>query len=721
MGFPHVIDANVSTNGKTETITVAWKSLKVDVPYFVSDDRITGLVIRPDDASIEAGETLDYQVFVRRGGRLDPLSNLDGVELAVGNTVVASRTSALRVRGESPGTTEVIAQYAGQQARARLRVRPRTTPIAPPARPVGIRFLLTTYQMELGTPGDSVEVVRVNADGTTENVSELAKLTADPAGIVEIDHTGPVPMIKPQKIGQTQLHARVGDLETQRPMLVEVAEDLPGRPRVVVRPSPLVLAPGGREGFGSVRVIPPGGGNGIDVRYRVSATPNDFFEIENESVVRAKSPGSALATITVTDPKSKYDGEYTTAIVEVAESAMQGQIRNIADLELSGPTETTVGSEVGFRVNLVNGGAGQDVTNDAALVLAPGDEHFADLKTGCRLIAKDPGVLNLRARYNGMISNTFQLRINPLAASFQRLELDVNTDPMSIGETRSYQVWGYPTGGGPRQDLTRLITDDPQHPTRPHILFDVVSGTNVATHEAPNIVAKSPGTISLQAAIGTDLVSRKREIRIGEKNQTPIAIFVEPNSFTSRMGETTPPLEVFVRIPGAGAPKKLSPELATVQSLDSQILTSDEAWGRFIAKEPGKTQIRATHKEHPNLQATVDVTVVADRFQNIELGDADLGGSSFDVPITVRTPLVAGNLEYRVYEQGKQPNLKLNPWLPATAQAGMQFAKLKTPRFAYRRGNLYPVIIEARERDNKKDVHQYPYAIRLRVIPKNNP
>ena len=60
--------------------------------------------------------------------------------------------------------------------------------------------------------------------------------------------------------------------------------------------------------------------------------------------------------------------------------------------------------------------------------------------------------------------------------------------------------------------------------------------------------------ISLQAAIGTDLVSRKHQISIREKNQTPIAIFVEPNAFTSRMGETTPPLKVFVRYVGAAAP-----------------------------------------------------------------------------------------------------------------------------------------------------------------------
>ncbi len=721
LGWPHVIDANVSTNGKTETITVQWHGLEAKVPYFVSDDRITGLVIRPDDASIESGETLDYQVFVRRGGRLDPLSNLDGVELAVVNTVVASQVSALRVRGESPGTTEVIAQYAGQQARSRLRVRPRTTPLPPPAPSTGIRFLLATYQMELGTPGDSVEVVRVHLDGTTENVSEFAQLTADPAGIVAIDHDGPVPMIKPQKIGQTQLKARVGDLVTEQPMLIEVVDHLPGRPRVVVRPSPLVLAPGDRQPFNRVMVIPPGGtnANGINVRdYTVTAAPNAIFEIENDHVIHAKSPGSALATIKVNDPQSKYDGEYTTAIVEVVEPAMQGQVRNVANLELKGPTETTVGSEVGFRVDLVSGGSGEDVTNDASLVLAPGDEHFADLEPGCRLIAKDAGLLNLRARYNGMISNTFQLRINPIATSFRRLELDVKTDPMSIGETRSYRVWGYPSGGGPRQDLTRLITNDPNHRTLPHIRFAVTSGTDPAVHEPPSITAQNVGSISLQAAIGNDLVSRKHPIRIREKSQTPIDLFVQPNAFTSRLGETTPPLKVFVRYAGVAAPQRLNNELVTIDCLDREYLEPvQDKPGQFKAIRPTgnnpPAQIQVTYQ---NLSEKARVTVVADRFQNIQLGDANLGGKDFDVPLTVSTPLVAGNLDYRVYEQGKQPN---NPWVPATAQAGMQFAKLKTPRFAYRRNNLYPVIIEARDRNNPQDIHQYPYGIRLRVIPKN--
>ena len=71
---------------------------------------------------------------------------------------------------------------------------------------------------------------------------------------------------------------------------------------------------------------------------------------------------------------------------------------------------------------------------------------------------------------------------------------------------------------------------------------------------------------------------------------------------------------------------------------------------------------------------------MADRFQQIELGDENLGGSSFDASITIRTPLVAGNLDYRVYEQGKPPSEKSNPWKPAAAQDGMQVVKLTTPR-----------------------------------------
>jgi hypothetical protein len=431
-------------------------------------------------------------------------------------------------------------------------------------------------------------------------------------------------------------------------------------------------------------------------------------------MIRGTAPGQATANVTIDDPGSKYDGESATVTVQVEDPAAIVPLSNESGLELRGPSSTTEGSEVAFRVDVVDGSTGRDVTNDATLVLAVGDERLAELQPGCRLIAKQPGTVTVRARYNGMVSNTIPLRINPLAANFRELELDLSTDPLAVGETRNYRVWGHPASGGPRQDLTLLIQDDPNHATRPHIRFNVTepnAEANVAAHNSPNIVGRSSGKISVQAAIGNRLESRAVEVPVVEAIRNPVDLRVEPASITARVGETTPPLKVLVRTQGDSRYRELDPALADYVSQDTDVAAPVENQkGRFTAQRPGQTGIRIRYE---GLETTANVSVVADRFQKVELGDPKFAENTFTVPLAIRTARVAGNLEYRVSRPGEELQAE-EGWQDTTAQGDSQFVRLNSPEFNVAQNNLFRVVIESRDKDTKT-IDRYPYAFRLKA------
>ncbi len=714
------ITAKVRTNGFEETLVVRWKNLETVVPIRVSDNTLTGLVIRPADDAIEVGETLDYQVFAQRGGNLVPISNVDGVTLSVSNPAVASKNGAMRISGDSEGVTEILADYEGQRATARLRVQARTRSVPPSSRRVGLRFQVTSARMELGTPGDLIELVYVHSDGTTQAVTEKPTVTANPPGIVKLESQGNVPFITPATIGQTQLQAKVGSLETTTPMIVEVVDKLPGNPRLIVSPNPLILKPGEKESFARVAFIRAGGrfpNDAVNVPYKITATPNNVFDVKSDQIIQAKSVGRANATITMVDPKNKYDGMSVSAQVVVQDPELQTDLRNGGELVLRGPSQTTEGAESGFRVELVSGSNVQDVTGEASLVLDVDDAQRAELQPGCRLLAKQPGVVNVRARHAGQVSNAIRLRINPLAANFRRLALEVNEQALGIGETRNYRVWGYPQGQGTRQDLTHLITTDRTDANRPHVRFNVLepsADAEVATHAEPKLVGKSPGVITLQAAIGDRVISNLAKIAVVKAVSDPLAIRVRPGAITARVGETTPALKVEVRTKTDPIYRELDPGLVDFASLDPETLTGiPELKGRFKAERPtlNPARIRVTYQ---GLNTTAEVKVVSDRFKTVTLGKFDVGTNTFKAPITISTDRIAGALEYRLYRKGASPGPQ-EGWKETTTTGQNQSVTLISDPLRLQGNDRFQLMIESRlQGDNtNKSLDSYPYIFTL--------
>ena len=516
------------TDGRAD-LRARWRDqVEKTMPVHVDSPPLDGLVIRPNDADLTVGETAGFQAFVRRGRRLQPLNELDGVEFRIDDSNVASASSGLQVTGENPGTTRAVAQYAALQASARVRVTGRGsssrlsggssggssggpsggsssrsgTPTGPS---VGLRFIPSVFRLELGTPGDSIRVIRMYADGSSEDVDHLATLTvSDPQDVIDIDRTGSGPVIRPRKLGQTQVSAEVEGLRTETPLLVDVT-DLPPRPMVEARPNPLRLQPGDTAMLDRVRLRPGDGRRPLELPYKVTATSSPVIDVLDDGhTIHAKSQGSALAQVTIVDPNSKYDGEHTTVTVQVGTPPARPSVPNqtqAARLELNGPSVTTVGGDAAFHVDLLSDGGAQDVTHDGTtLVLGSGDEALATVRPGCRIEAIRPGTVTLHARHGNLVSGSHQLRIDRIPR-MRTLDLEISPALLGEGESRPYRVWGNPESGGPRVDLTRLITDDASDPVRPHVRLNVLEptpGTRVAVHQPPNIVGREKGKVAVQ-------------------------------------------------------------------------------------------------------------------------------------------------------------------------------------------------------------------------------
>ncbi len=700
--------------GRTK-LQARWKDqLEQEIPVNVDVRALAGLIIRPTGVHIGVGESTPFHVFARAAGQLRPVGAADGVQLEVDDPSIAEAGGDLSVVGRAAGTTQAIARFGGREATARVAVEPDGAAQAPPAPAVGLRFIPSVFRMELGTPGDSIRVIRVYADGTQEDVDHEATLVVhEPRDVISIDPTASGPVVRPRKIGQTQVDAQLGDLKTQTPLLVDVTDDIPNSARLVVRPDPLHLEVGRTGRFQQVIILPGNGRQPVQLPYKVTGTPNRIFDVLASGAIRAKSDGMAVVQIRIDAPNSKYSDLHTSARVQVGTqpTSPSGAPNQFVNLVLRGPSRVIEGTEVPFHVSLQTGDGGRDVTNDGAeLVLTAGDEQYADVRPGCRFLALKPGTVRLRARRENLMSNTLQVQIEPLRP-LERLELVLARRLLAVNESATYRVWGYPGNGGPKQELTHLVTDDRDDAARPHIRFTVVEpnpGAVVVQHQPPSVVARQPGKVTLRATLG-DLESAPQEVTVTGAF-TPkdlIALRVEPDSVSCGVGKTTPPLEVQVRLRGDRTFRTIDSSLAKIESGDPSILAPvADSPNRFRGLRPGTTRIAVAFGGQT---ADVPVRVLANRFKAVTLGELMAGRDEFELIIHIRADQLAGSLEFRCVGPGQT---KAGPWEQAVPNGDDQTADVRTPNLRYSDSNFYPINIESRDRTNGS-VETYPYAIRL--------
>ena len=720
MGGPHEL---VGVSAGEAELSIRWRdTIEQTVPITVSDEPAAELTIKPAVATIAVDEHAEFQVLARRGGRLLAVSPESGLTLRVADSGVAELAGGLRVRGVSPGSTDVIAQVGPLQATARLTVR-AGGPQAPTAKAIGLKFIPDIFRLQIGTPGDSIRVIRLMADGSHEDVDHEVQLTVrDPQDVINIERTASGPVVRPLKVGQTQVDAEWRGLQTRKPLLVEVVASMPQRARLQIVPNPLALRVGQTGSFSRAVIMPPEKQSRVEVEFKATGSSDGVVQVEGDNRFRGESPGVSRIVVTVVQPGGPFDGMKGTATIEVHgdESADDEANDEPPQLILRGPSEFIVGSEAQFSVDVVRAGRGRAVTTeDTTLVVMDdpaADAGAAEVRTGCRLLGLQAGKILMQARHKDLISNTLPVQIKPAADEYERLRIKMSPGPLLKGESRSYQVLGFPRGQQRPQDLTHLISDDQQDPTRPHVRFAVVEpgpGADVATHLPPTITGNVPGLGSLQAAIGDRLKSDAVDVRVIDDadEEPPIELRIEPQSITLRAGEQTPQLRVLARSRGSDDFRELNVPL---QSSDVGILRPAGAGNRFVAVQHGTAQVEATHEGRT---ASATVTVAADRFQEIGKPSAEIRSQDFDIILDVKTDEANTELEYRIVNPAAGTE---SDWVQGQGVGNGTTVRLQSPPLPVAPPEtIYRLIIECRDRNNVDDIERYPYFLKMGIMARD--
>jgi len=686
-------------------------SLRKQVAVEVSDQPWSELRIEPQQATLAEGEQTAFLVFAKRGLNERALTAEDGVQFGLSNTSAARVREGFAVAGTSPGFTTVTARLGALQAEAKLTVtaadRPEPPP-APPSVPLGLRFVPDLLSLQLGTPGASVRVVKVLDGGREEDVDHRTIMTFDgPSDVAEMTWTASGPVFKPLKLGTTRVSAAYEGHTTRSPLMIEVV-DVPEDVRLDVRPNPIILNVEETKEFQQARILFGRGGTPVAVDYRVESADAAIVAVDNGRTMRGAGPGETRVKVTPVGVDAKFANLSVTVSVQV--NASEGADPQ-ARLVLSGPSQTTLGATAEFTVQLVGDAGARDVTSDGAnLVLDRESAHsgLAEILPGGRLVSKKKGVANVKARYQDLISDPVMLRIDPAAGKFDRLEIEIDQKPLAVGQRRPYRLWGHPLGGGPKQDLTNSVTTEAGETGKFRVALRAAPGSNgeVAAHEPPMVIGKSPGNCHMAAMQG-ELRSEVVELEVVDGVLQGLALVAEPATISVRVGQPAPPVRVLAREPGAPTARQVDVEL---ESQDLAILApSPSVPGQWVGQAVGRTQLVAALG---NQRVSVDVVVITDPFQNVTIGDAswsDFG--TFSVPITVQGTVV-DDMEYRVLTANSPSEDGWKP-IPRT-QHGVEI-ELQSPSLPMGPENLvYHLILEARTKGSDK-MQRYPCSFRLKL------
>jgi hypothetical protein len=349
-------------------VNVQWQGrLDRSIPVRVSDDPWSDLQLAPEVGTVNPGGALVYRATAMRGGRIHVVGPEDGLRLQTGRPEVAEVVGPMTVAGKGTGETGVVAQLGNQRDEAVLRVATGSgvagglvvdddrvgvygsgygtryygddyrggwtedrvivdddtvTRYGPPSAEVAdLRFVPESLQIPMDSPAARFRVRELLTDGTLgRDVTADPNLEiSDPQGVVTVEKTADGPVLRPQEAGQTRLAARLGMLTSESPLLVQVGQGVAiASGRLRVRPDPLELWVGEVGSFDRVCVVSEGGRLPAALGYELSAEPGQgVVAIEEGSLVRALSPGTAQVRVTTVDPTGAYDGLSTTALVRV--------------------------------------------------------------------------------------------------------------------------------------------------------------------------------------------------------------------------------------------------------------------------------------------------------------------------------------------------------------------------------------------------------------------
>ncbi|MFO0820108.1 MAG: hypothetical protein U1A77_19315 [Pirellulales bacterium] len=694
------------------------------------------LEIHPSLLEVSRGQTGSFLVYVWQQGARRPLGASDGVQLAIGNPSVADAAGGLRVRGREAGTSEVAVSWGIHRASARVRVAPDSrsnSPMTSPtnsdnpdsgssptaARTERVEFSTSVLRCAPDQIARPLTVYAVDNLGRRRDVSLAARLqltSESPADVVELAAGSTA--IVPRSAGVVHVQATWGEWTTSPPLRVEVAA-AENTPRLRVSPNPLSLTVGETRPFQRVELVFPGEQAALPVDADMTSSNPEVVSVTG-SVVQARQAGRATVRVRSRSSQMNYEGIETTVLVDVqslaspvVENASNPARESRARLILSGPEHTTVGAQIGFAVNLVQGTRGIPVTEEAELLVTPisglagsGGPAQARVTSGGLLTAIQPGIVHLQARHGGLISNPMRLRIDPPAARFASLRIEMDEQPMRVGESRGYRVWGTPIGETAAQDITGLVGTERGVST----VLVAVRNRERVVHEPPRISANEAGSIELLAVHGETRSNRVAIEIVSSSDTAPTAMWASPTRLTLRQGDTTRAPRATVRFSGDAAVRDVPAEWRSDNSEVLRPLESDPS--SFVAQSPGAARLVA---QWNGATTAVNVTVVGGMFGGVEILSQQQQGEDFTVTLEVRG--AAPRAEYRLVKPGEAIP---GEWRGVTPAANQTTVRLTSPRFRIQLDNLYQLVIEARVGISGQ-VERYPFVFLFRPqVPRDS-
>ena len=405
---------------------------------------------------------------------------------------------------------------------------------------------------------------------------------------------------------------------------------------------------------------------------------------EQNRVLVAEGPGTANISF-------RYDEKTAQATIEVADrpAAPPEQIDQIVIEPAT--DKLAVGQQLLLSVFAITAD-GRRVERTSDAIFASGDEEVVRMDNN-RAVAKKPGKVRITARLPGCDkSATAHITVEdePITEVF----VGPPGKPLKVGQRARMRVYGKSRSGTrelAREDIKLEVPPDKRD--------------SIKINRDGTIEANQPGETELIIRHGDLRTTHKFSVEPAASPQV-VGLEIQPHEAVLKPGE---PVEFTVKATTQQGTQIELPE-AKLESLDQRVLAPDgQQPRRFVAKAPGRTQVRASHGDR---QTLADVSVMGKRFMKVDM-QYHPGEKQFHVSLNVQAEGGDGDWQYRTYLPGQKP---ANGWKDATRDGDRLKVELNSPPIAYKqRGELYELIIEARHKKSGA-VEEYPQSFWLREV-----
>ena len=405
---------------------------------------------------------------------------------------------------------------------------------------------------------------------------------------------------------------------------------------------------------------------------------------EQNRVLVAEGPGTANISF-------RYDEKTAQATIEVADrpAAPPEQIDQIVIEPAT--DKLAVGQQLLLSVFAITAD-GRRVERTSDAIFASGDEEVVRMDNN-RAVAKKPGKVRITARLpecDKSATAHITVEDEPITEVF----VGPPGKPLKVGQRARMRVYGKSRSGTrelAREDIKLEVPPDKRD--------------SIKINRDGTIEANQPGETELIIRHGDLRTTHKFSVEPAASPQV-VGLEIQPHEAVLKPGE---PVEFTVKATTQQGTQIELPE-AKLESLDQRVLAPDgQQPRRFVAKAPGRTQVRASHGDR---QTLADVSVMGKRFMKVDM-QYHPGEKQFHVSLNVQAEGGDGDWQYRTYLPGQKP---ANGWKDATRDGDRLKVELNSPPIAYKqRGELYELIIEARHKKSGA-VEEYPQSFWLREV-----